>query len=388
MLSLSRKLSKINPSPTLSLTAQAKAMKSQGIDVISFGAGEPDFDTPLAIKTAAKNAIDTGFTKYTPATGTVELKEAIVEKLLKDNGLKYEPSQIVVSCGAKHSLYGVLQAICNPKDEVIIIAPYWVSYPEMIKLADAKVKVIKTSEKNGFRVIPKQIEKAITKKTKALILNSPSNPAGVIYSEKELKEIADIVVKNNIYVISDEIYEKLTYDGEKHISIASFGEDIKAQTITVNGVSKAYSMTGWRIGYLAASKDIVKGVSLLQEHSTSNPSSISQKAALEALKMDERTINKMTEEFSKRRTLMSSLLDKIDKITYFNPKGAFYMYCDISKTKMKAADLARKLLDDKKVVVIPGEAFGSDKHIRLSFATSSENITKGLDRLKTWLEQL
>ncbi|MDD4202889.1 MAG: pyridoxal phosphate-dependent aminotransferase [Candidatus Omnitrophica bacterium] len=387
-MSLSRKLSKINPSPTLSLTAQAKAMKSQGIDVISFGAGEPDFDTPLAIKTAAKNAIDTGFTKYTPATGTVELKEAIVEKLLKDNGLKYEPSQIVVSCGAKHSLYGVLQAICNPKDEVIIIAPYWVSYPEMIKLADAKVKVIKTSEKNGFRVIPKQIEKAITKKTKALILNSPSNPAGVIYSEKELKEIADIVVKNNIYVISDEIYEKLTYDGEKHISIASFGEDIKAQTITVNGVSKAYSMTGWRIGYLAASKDIVKGVSLLQEHSTSNPSSISQKAALEALKMDERTINKMTEEFSKRRTLMSSLLDKIDKITYFNPKGAFYMYCDISKTKMKAADLARKLLDDKKVVVIPGEAFGSDKHIRLSFATSSENITKGLDRLKTWLEQL
>ena len=387
MLSLSKKLAKIKPSPTLSLTAQAKAMKAKGIDVISFGAGEPDFDTPLSIKRAAKKAIDSGFTKYTPATGTAELKKAIAKKLLKENGLQYDPTQIVIGCGAKHSLFSILQAICNAGDEVIVIEPYWVSYPEMIKLADAKVKVIKTSEKNGFRATPEQINKAITKKTKALILNSPSNPAGVAYSKKELKQIADIVVKKNIYVISDEIYEKLLYDGEVHTSIASFGKKIKDQTITVNGMSKAYSMTGWRIGYFAASKEIVKAVSVLQAHSTSNPTSISQKAALEALQMDQKQVQKMVKAFAKRREMMASLIDDIKGVTCFNPKGAFYMYCNVSKTGMKAADFAKKLLDEKKVAVIPGEAFGSNKHIRLSFATSEENIKKGLGRIKTWLEQ-
>ena len=387
MLTLSKTVSKIGPSATLTITSLAKSLKSQGKDVINFAAGEPDFDTPKAIKEAAKKAIDSGFTKYTPASGMSELKQAICDKFLKDNALKYSPGQIVVSCGAKHSLYNVFQAICNPGDEVIIIAPYWVSYPEMAVLSNAKVKVIRTSAKNGFRADLKDIKKAISKNTKAIVLNSPSNPAGVVYSKAEFSNIADVAVAENLYVISDEIYEKLIYDGEKHVSIGSLGKDIYDITITVNGVSKAYSMTGWRIGYLGANERIVKAVSALQGHSTSNPTSISQWATLEALKMDDSEGEEMRKEFESRRDLMMGLLDEAKDITYVRPKGAFYLYCDISKTGIKAQEFAKRLLAEKLVAVIPGESFGSDKHVRLSFAIDKGTIKEGINRIKSWVRQ-
>ncbi len=387
MLNLSKKVSTISPSKTLAITSLAKSLKKQGKNVISFGAGEPDFDTFDTIKDAAKKAIDEGFTKYTPESGMPELKKAISDKLASENGLKYDPSQIIVSCGAKHSLYNVIQAITNPGDEIIVIAPYWLSYPEMIKLADAKVVVADAGPGKGYKATADIIEKFVTDKTKALILNSPSNPAGIIYSKEELRAIADLAVKKQFYVISDEIYEKLIYDGLEHVSIGALGDDIFRNTITVNGVSKAYSMTGWRIGYLGASSEITKACSALQGHSTSNPSSISQKAALAALTMGNAEIDAKRKEFEARRDIILKLLDGIPAISYIRPNGAFYVYCDISRTGMKAETFAGKLLEEKLVAVIPCESFGSDRHIRLSFAMEIEKIKEGLERIKTWVKQ-
>jgi aspartate aminotransferase len=385
-LKISRRIEKVKESPTLAITAKAKEMKLKGEDVVSFGAGEPDFDTPSHIKASAIKAIEGGFTKYTASSGIPELKKAICEKFLNDNGLSYEPSQIVVSCGAKHSLYNIFQAICDEGDEVIIPSPYWVSYTEMVKLAGGRPVILDTKQSDGFKVKPDALKKAITKKTAAFVLNSPSNPTGCVYNRSDVEGIADILINDKITVISDEIYEKLIYDGEKHISFASLGKEAHGLTFTVNGMSKSYSMTGWRIGYLAApTNELAAAVGRLQDHSTSNPVSFAQKAALEALKGDQKCVAEMVEEFKKRRDYMVDRINRMKNISCVKPKGAFYVFCDISKTKMGSFDFSKKLLEEAKVAVIPGEPFGWDTHIRLSFATGLDDIKKGLDRLDNWL---
>jgi aspartate aminotransferase len=381
---LAKRVLEITPSATLDISAKAKKMAQQGIDVVSFGAGEPDFDTPAHIKAQAVKAIHDGFTKYTPSSGTQELREAISRKFKNDNALDYSVGQIVVSCGAKHSLYNVFQVICEEGDEVIIPAPYWLSYPEMVRMAHAKTVVAGTDAKNKFKVTEKALESAITKKTKAFVLNSPSNPTGCVYDVDELKFIARLAVKHKFFVISDEIYEKLIYDGKKHISIASLGKDIYDQTITVNGVSKSYSMTGWRIGYAAGPKDVMDAFANLQSHSTSNPTSISQRAALTALTESQQCVEEMRLEFEKRRDFMVDRINKMKRISCTKPEGAFYVMCDISALKMDSVAVATKLLDEAKVAVVPGAPFGADRHIRLSFATGMDNIKKGLDRIDEW----
>jgi len=388
----------IKPSPTLATAAKAKAMKAQGFDVVDFGVGEPDFDTPDNVKEAAIKAIRSGFTKYTPASGTDELKEAVIEKLRKDNGLEYERSQIIISCGAKHSLYNIAEALFDPGDEVIIPSPYWVSYPDQVLLNDAKPVIVKTTEKEGFKLSAKKLEKAITKKTKALILNSPSNPTGLAYDTKTLEEIAAIAVKRKIHVISDEIYEKLIYDGFRHVSIASLGPEIKNLTIVVNGVSKSHAMTGWRIGYAAGPKDVITAMANIQSQSTSNPTSISQKAAVEALRGPQDFIGTMNVEFDKRRRYMVDRLNKIKGVSCLMPVGAFYAFPRLSaffgKRTMSgtvirnSADLSVYLLEDAKVALVSGDAFGAKDHIRLSYATSMENIVKGVDRIEEALHRL
>jgi aspartate aminotransferase len=384
---LSKRALNINPSLTLSITAKAKEMKKQGLDVVSFGAGEPDFDTMFHIKEAAKRAIDEGFTKYTSTSGIIDLKEAICAKLRRDNWLDFEPKNIIVSTGAKQSLFNAIMVLVDPGDEVIIPVPYWVSYEEMVKIADGKCIFLKT---NNFKINMADFERSITPKTKMLILNSPSNPTGVVYDEKELKQIASICLKHNIYVLSDEIYEKLIY-GKKHISIASVNEKIKKLIIVVNGVSKSYAMTGWRIGYMAAEEEIIKAATRLQDHTTSNPSSISQKAALSALNGPEDHIKKMVYEYKKRRDFMVDRLNRIDGIIASRPDGAFYVFANVSKIygrKIKdSLDFCKKLLDDAYVAVIPGIAFGDDRYIRLSFALGMEHIKRGLDRLEKFVEK-
>lgn len=388
-MKISRRIEKVKESPTLAITAKAKEMKQKGDDVVSFGAGEPDFDTPPHIKSAAIKAIEGGFTKYTASSGIPELKKAICEKFRDDNGLAYESSQIVVSCGAKHSLYNIFQVICDEGDEVIIPSPYWVSYTEMVKLAGGVPVILDTKQADGFKVKPDALKKAVTKKTVAFILNSPSNPTGCIYNRSDLESIADILIDNKITVISDEIYEKLIYDGEKHVSFASLGKEAYGLTFTVNGVSKAYSMTGWRIGYLAApTKELSAAVGRLQDHSTSNPVSFAQKSAVEALKGDQRCVEQMAAEFKKRRDYMVERINSMKNISCVKPRGAFYLFCDISRTKMGSFDFSKKLLEETKVAVIPGEPFGWDTHIRLSFATGMDEIKKGLDRLDNWLKAL
>jgi len=372
---------------TLAITAKAKKMRTEGKNVINFAAGEPDFDTPHNIKSAAISAISEGFTKYTPASGMPQLKDAICDKLKKDNALSYKPSQIIVSCGAKHSLYNIFQALCDKGDEVIVPSPYWVSYPEMVKLSGAKPVVVKTDEKSGFKLTEKDLKKAATKRTKAIIINSPSNPTGSAYSIEDLSMVAKWAISKNIFVISDEIYENLIYDGLKHISIASLGNEIFKLAIVVNGVSKSYSMTGWRIGYLAGDEKIVGAINKLQSHSTSNPASISQKAALEALTGGNEFVRKIAEEFEKRRDLILGGIGRINKLSCFKPQGAFYLFCDISKTKMDSISFANKLLEETRVAVIPGIAFGWDTHVRMSFACKAEDIKEGINRISKWLEK-
>ena len=387
-IKLAERVSELSSSPTLAVTSKAKALKKSGVDVVSFGAGEPDFDTPQNIKDAAIEALKQGFTKYTPSSGIPELKAAIVNKFKSDNNLIYEPSQIIVGCGAKHSLYNILQIICDIGDEIIIPSPYWVSYPEMVRVAQGVPVFVNATEENSFKITPQQLKDAITDKTKALIINSPSNPTGCVYTKEELEQIAEIAVANNIFVISDEIYEKLLYDGEKHISIASLNDKIYALTFTVNGVSKAYSMTGWRIGYLAGSQEAVNKISNLQDHSTSCPNALAQRAAVVAITKGEESIATMLVEFSKRRDYIVKRIEQIEKLSVVIPQGAFYVFCNISKTGLDSMTFAKRLLDEVNVAVIPGIAFGYDEYIRLSFATSTEQITKGLDRIKEWVDKL
>lgn len=330
-MGIAKRAMAIKPSPTLATAAKAKAMKSQGIDVVDFGVGEPDFDTPENVKQAGIKAIQSGFTKYTPAGGTDELKEAVVEKFKRDNGLQYEKSQVLISCGAKHSLYNIAEALFDPGDEVIIPSPYWVSYPDQVLLNDAVPVIVETTEEEGFKLSAKKLEKAITKKTKALVLNSPSNPTGLAYDKKTLEEIAAIAVRHKIYVISDEIYEKLIYDGFKHFSIASLGAEIKDLTIVVNGVSKSHAMTGWRIGYAAGPKDVITAMANIQSQSTSNPASISQKAAVEALRGPQDFIRIMNVEFDKRRKYMVDRLNRIKGMSCLMPVGAFYAFPKVSQ---------------------------------------------------------
>lgn len=392
---LSEKGLKISPSVTLEITAKAKSMKAQGIDVVSFGAGEPDFNTPENIIEEGIKAIKEGKTRYTPASGISELKEAVCEKLKRDNNLTYSPKNIIISSGAKHSIYNALMAITNPGDEIIISVPYWVSYPELIKLAGGKPVFIKTKEENDFKYTLEDLNNALSNKTKAIILNSPNNPTGTFYNKNELEKIADWAVKNNIFVISDEIYEKLVYDGENHVSIASLNDEIKNLTILINGMSKAYAMTGWRIGYAAASEDITKIMSNIQSHTTSNPCSISQYASVEGLSGDQSSVEKMKKHFEERRNFMVDTVNSIEGLSCRKPKGAFYVMVNITKIKGKtirgmkiesSLDFAKLLLDEGKVAVIPGIGFGDDDYIRLSYATSMENIEKGLSRIKTIVE--
>jgi aspartate aminotransferase len=387
MVNLANRIKKINPSPTLAISAKAKKLKSEGKDVINFGAGEPDFDTPDFIKEKAIEAIKAGFTKYTPTTGTAELKQLIVDKFKKDNNLHYDTNQVVVSCGAKHSIFNIILALIEQGDEVIIPSPFWVSYPEMVNLCEGQVKFLETKAENEFKLKAQELKKNITAKTKLLILNSPSNPCGSVYSAQELEEIAQICVGKNICVISDEIYEKLIYDGLKHVSIASLNKDIYDLTITVNGVSKAFSMTGWRIGYLAGPAKIVQAISGIQDHSTSNPASISQKAAIAALSANNDFSQKMCQEFQKRRDYIIARLDKIKQITYVKPKGAFYIFCNICASRLKSMEFSSRLLEEKFVALIPGEGFGRDDYVRISFATSLADIEKGMDRIEEWLKE-
>jgi len=385
---LSGRLKKVNPSSTLAITSKAKKLKSEGRDIVNFAAGEPDFDTPDFIKAAAIDAIKSGFTKYTPTTGIPELKQSICEKFKKENGLDYQPNQIVVSCGAKHSIFNAIFTLTDAQDEVLIPSPYWVSYPEMVTLAEAKTSFIKTSPENNFKLTVEDLERQISAKTKILILNSPANPTGSVYNRKELEAMAKICVAHKIFVISDEIYEKLVYDNIKHVSIAGLNKDIYNLTLTVNGLSKAFSMTGWRIGYLAGPPDIVEAISKLQDHTTSCPASISQKAALAALNAGDEFSENMRREFQKRRDLAIKKLENIKELRFIIPQGAFYIFCDISKTHLDSLTFTGRLLDEAMVALIPGESFGRDDYIRISFATGIEQIEKGLDRISNWIKNL
>jgi len=394
---LSQRVSLVKPSPTLAVSAKAKALKAKGVDVIGFGAGEPDFDTPDYIKDAAKKALDDGFTKYTPESGIDELKQAIVKKFEKDNGLKYEPSQIIVSCGAKHSLYNLFQAVLDPGDEVVIIAPYWVSYPDMALLAGAKPVFVQTSARKGFKPEPKDLESALSSKTKLVVINSPSNPTGAGIPEADLKKIAGILESGDFWVVSDEIYEKIVYDGFKHCSIASLSEKLYKKTIVVNGLSKSHSMTGWRIGYAAGDKEVVKAMSTIQSQSTSNPTSFAQKGAVSALIGSDDATNKMVKEFCERRNWIVKALNEIPGVSCYNPEGAFYVFPDISAYLGKkfdgqviasSTDLSNYLLDQAKVAVVMGSAFGAEGFIRLSYATSMKNIQEGIKRIAEALKKL
>ncbi len=384
MLKIAERMAKVSPSATLKLTSKAKEMKAKGFPVISFGAGEPDFDTPEVVKAEGVKALQGGFTKYTPTSGIPELKEAICRKFKEDQGLNYSAENVVISCGAKHSLYNLIQVLCEKGDEVIIPSPYWVSYPEMVYLAGATPVFIETTQAEGFALSADKLKKAITPRTKLVIVNSPSNPTGAVMNEKSLREIADVIVQNNLLCISDEIYEYYLYSGLKHVSIASFNEEIKKRTFVVNGTSKSYSMTGLRIGYLAGDVDVVKKIGILQDHSTSNPTSISQKMAVAALGLPESYREEVRQKFELRSQLMHGLLSKVRGFKPFTPQGAFYVFCDISETGIASEVLCDRLLEEIHVALIPGKSFGSDIHARLSFASSEKDIEEGINRLIEW----
>lgn len=394
---LSHRAGKIKPSPTLAMDAKAKAMKASGADIVNFGVGEPDFDTPENIKEAAIRAMREGFTKYTPVGGIDPLKDAIIAKLENDNKLRYTRDEIIVSCGAKHSLYNIAQALFNAGDEILIPAPYWVSYPDQVLLNDAAPVFVKTAEADLFKAQPEVIESHITKRTKALILNTPSNPTGLAYDRKSLENISELVLKYDMYVISDEIYEKLTYDGFEHVSIASIDTSIKERTIVVNGLSKSYAMTGWRIGYAAGPRQIIQAMTTIQSQSTSNPTSIAQKAAVEALTGPQDFLQGMIEEFNKRRLFLVHELNTTPGVHCLKPSGAFYAFPNVhsfygksvnQKGVSSSSDLALYLLEEANVALVHGGAFGDDNHLRLSYATSMEEIKKGMDRIRTALNRL
>jgi len=394
---LSKRAKKISASLTLAISAKANKLKADGEDVVSFGAGEPDFDTPEFICDAAREALEIGFTRYTAASGYEDLKEAVVQKLKRDNNLDYNKDQVIVSNGAKHSLFNTFQAILNPGDEVIIPVPYWLTYPETVKMGGGTPVFLETEEKEDFKINIDKLNDLINEKTKALILNSPSNPTGSIYTKEELEEIAKVAVDNEIIVVSDEIYEKIVYDANEHISIASLNDDIKKLTIVINGVSKAYAMTGWRIGYAAGPKEIIKVMSNIQSHATSNPNSIAQYASNQALRGDHSFMEVRKDKFAERRDYMYEKINSIDGLSCLKPGGAFYIMMNISEILNKSIDgnnvedsfsFADNLLEFKKVAVIPGVAFGADDYIRLSYANSLENIKKGLSRIEEFINEL
>ena len=397
MALLSNRAKSLKPSPTLAINAKAKSMQAQGIHVISFGAGEPDFDTPDNIKNAAKKAIDDGFTKYTPVGGIDELKDAIINKFKRDSQLTYKRSEILVSCGGKHSFYNLAQAIFDQGDEVIVPAPYWVSYPPMVALAGGTPVIVETKEKNAFKITPESLKKAITPKTKAMIMNSPSNPTGSAYAKKDLEKIGEIAISKNFFVISDEIYEKIVYDGFQFVSIASLSEEMKKKTIIVHGVAKTYAMTGWRIGYTAGPEEIISAMNNLQSQSTSNPTSIAQKASVEALAGPQAEVGKMVSSFAQRRNYIVDRLNKIPGVSCYKPAGAFYVFPNFSsyygkshqgKKIENSTHLADFFLDVARVAVVPGVEFGADPFERLSYATSIEDIEEGLNRIEEALKKL
>ncbi|MCR5432206.1 MAG: pyridoxal phosphate-dependent aminotransferase [Lachnospiraceae bacterium] len=396
-LELSKRATGVKPSSTLAISDKAKQLKAAGRDVVSFGAGEPDFPTPKNICDAAIKAINDGFTKYTAASGIVDLKEAVCEKFRKFNKINYEPSQIVISNGGKHSLTNVFSAIIDPGDEVIIPSPYWLSYPEMIKLVGGVPVYVQCRKENGYKIDSKELEAAITPRTKAFVLNSPNNPTGMLYSRNELSELAEVVVKNDIYCIADEMYENLVYTDEEFVSIASLSDEVYKRTVTVSGMAKSYSMTGWRIGYTGSSKELAKAMGSIQSHQTSNPNSIAQKAALEALTGPQDTVAVMKEEFKKRSIYTFERIEAMPLVSMLKPTGAFYAFVDVSETFEKSHNgkkvsdvfgLADILLNEYDVAVIPCSDFGFPTHIRLSYATSLETIKKGLDRIEDFLKSL
>jgi aspartate aminotransferase len=387
-MEISERAAQLTPSLTLSIDSKAKAMKAEGIDVCGFGAGEPDFDTPEHIKRAAIEALEAGFTKYTPSAGIPELRQAIADKLAADNGLTYRAGQVVVSNGAKHACYNAILATCQPGDEVIIPAPYWVSYPDMVRLVGAEPVIVPTSERNVWKMRPGDFENAMTPRTKMLIMNSPSNPTGSVYTREELEAIVSVAAEEDIYVLSDEIYEKLVYDDAKHVSIASLSKEAYDLTITINGFSKSYAMTGWRLGYLAAPDAITRAVDSIQSHTSSNPSSFSQYGALAALKGDQQPLADMREEFDMRRNYMFDRLSKISNITAVKPQGAFYILVNISQLGLTSQNFADRLLSKANVAVVPGAAFGDDRTVRFSYATSLDVIKKGLDRFQDFCRTL
>ena len=394
---LSHRAKSLKPSPTLAINAKAKSMQAQGIQVVSFGAGEPDFDTPDNIKKAAKKAIDDGFTKYTPVGGIDELKDAIINKFKRDSHITYKRSEILVSCGGKHSFYNLAQAIFDQGDEVIVPAPYWVSYPPMVALAGGTPVIVRTKEQNNFKITPEDLKKAITPKTKALIINSPSNPTGSAYTKKDLEKIAEIAISKDFFVISDEIYEKIVYDGFQFTSIASLSDEMKKKTIIVHGVAKTYAMTGWRIGYTAGSEEVISAMNNIQSQSTSNPTSISQKASLEALAGPQDEVGKMVSAFAERRNYIVDRLNRMPGVSCYKPAGAFYVFPNFSsyygksyqgKKIENSTHLADFFLDVARVAVVPGVEFGADPFERLSYATSMEDIEEGMNRIEEALKKL
>ncbi|CAN5694120.1 pyridoxal phosphate-dependent aminotransferase [soil metagenome] len=387
-MQLANRVQELTPSLTLAIDSKAKALKAEGVDVCGFGAGEPDMDTPEHIKAACIEALQAGFTKYTPSSGMPELRQAISEKFKNDNGLDYKPSQIVVSNGAKQSCYNAIAAVCDVGDEVIIPAPFWLSYPEMARLVGAEPVIVQTTAENDWKITAEQFENAMTPRTKMIIINSPGNPTGSVYTKEELRAISEVAAEEDIYILSDEIYEKLTYDGAEHVSIGSLTPEAYDLTITVNGFSKAYAMTGWRVGYLGAPEAIAKAIDSMQSHSTSGPCSFAQKGALAALKGDQQCVIDMREEFNIRREYMFDRISSIPGLKAVKPQGAFYILADISSFGLKSQNFADRLLSKANVALVPGIAFGDDQTIRLSYATSLDVIKTGLDRIEEFCKTL
>ena len=385
---ISHRAAALSPSLTLAIDAKAKQMKADGLDVVGFGAGEPDFDTPQFIKDAAAQALAAGFTKYTPSSGIPELRKAIADKFQRENGLSYAPSQIIVSSGGKHSCYNVIIATCQQDDEVLIPAPYWLSYPEMVKLAGATPVYLPTTDATEFKITPEQLRTAITPRTRLLILNSPSNPTGSVYTPDEIRALGDVCVERGVLIMSDEIYEHLLYDHAVHRSVASFSPAHQEHTVIVHGFAKAWSMTGWRLGFLAAPAPIAKAIDAIQSHSTSNPTSFAQKGGLAAINGSQDHLKTWLAEFNQRRTFAWKQLNAIPGLSCVNSKGAFYLFPNISGTGLKSTDFCARLLEQEKVAAVPGIAFGADDYLRISYATSLANIEKGLERLARFVQSL
>lgn len=387
-MELAERATILQPSPTLAIDTKAKQMKAVGEDVCNFGAGEPDFDTPEHIKAAAIEALNDGFTKYTPSSGIPELRQAIADKLFADNGLEYKPTQIIVSTGAKQSCMNAILATCQAEDEVIIPAPYWVSYPEMVRLSGAEPVFVQTTEAHNWKMTAAQFADAMTPRTKMVIINSPNNPTGAVYTREELEAIVEVADEEGIIILSDEMYEKLVYDDVKAVSIASLSKAAYDLTITINGFSKAYAMTGWRLGYMAAPENVAKAIDSIQSHMTSNPTSFAQKGGLAALKGDQQCIADMRDEFNVRRDYVYGRISTMPNVTVTKPDGAFYVLVNIERTSLTSTNFADRLLSKQKVAVVPGIAFGNDKTIRISYATSLDVIKKGLDRLEEFLRSV